>query len=78
MNQINVVTIGKLIEAHRGGDEQKFKTHVDFIKTSLSSHDFSRGMKGVKNESIHAAYPQDGQHFFAVKACELRTIDSRF
>lgn len=32
MNQINVVTIGKLIEAHRGGDEQKFKTHVDFIK----------------------------------------------
>lgn len=34
MNQINVVTIGKLIEAHREGDEQKFKTHVDFIKTS--------------------------------------------
>ena len=25
MNQINVVTIGKLIEAHREGDEQKFK-----------------------------------------------------
>lgn len=34
MNQINVVTIGKLIEAHREGDEQKFKTYVDFIKTS--------------------------------------------
>lgn len=34
MSQINVVTIGKLIEAHRDGDEQKFKTHVDFIKTS--------------------------------------------
>lgn len=31
MNQINVVTIGKLIEAHREGDEQKFKTYVDFI-----------------------------------------------
>lgn len=25
MSQINVVTIGKLIEAHREGDEQKFK-----------------------------------------------------
>lgn len=25
MNQINVVTIGKLIEAHREGDEQKLK-----------------------------------------------------
>lgn len=31
MNQINVVTIGKLIEAHRDGDEQKFKAYVDFI-----------------------------------------------
>jgi hypothetical protein len=35
-------------------------------------------MKGIKNESIHAAYPQDRQRFFVVKACELRTIDSRF
>lgn len=31
MNQINAVTIGKLIAAHREGDEQKFKTYVDFI-----------------------------------------------
>ena len=31
MNQINVVTIGKLIEAHRDGDEQKFKAYVNFI-----------------------------------------------
>ena len=31
MNQINAVTIGKLISAHREGDEQKFKTYVDFI-----------------------------------------------
>lgn len=31
MNQISTVTIGKLIEAHREGDEQKFKTYVDFI-----------------------------------------------
>lgn len=31
MNQINAVTIGKLIAAHREGDEEKFRTYVDFI-----------------------------------------------
>ena len=31
MNQINAVTIGKLIAAHRKGDEEKFKAYVDFI-----------------------------------------------
>ena len=31
MNQINVVTIGKLIAAHRESDEEKFRTYVEFI-----------------------------------------------
>ena len=31
MNQINAVTIGKLIAAHREDDEEKFKAYVDFI-----------------------------------------------
>ncbi len=31
MNQISAVTIGKLIAAHREGDEEKFKTYVNFI-----------------------------------------------
>lgn len=31
MNVVGVVTLGKLIEAHRDGDEQKFKTYVEFI-----------------------------------------------
>ena len=31
MNQINAVTIGKLIAAHREGNEEKFKAYVDFI-----------------------------------------------
>ena len=43
MNQINVVTIGKLIEAHREGDEQKFKTYK--MKAG-KAHGFNRGMKG--------------------------------
>ena len=36
MNQINAVTLGKLIAAHREGDEQKFKTYVDFIAKAYS------------------------------------------
>ena len=44
MNQINTVTIGKLIEAHREGDEQKFKTYVDFIvKAAIRVTTVSRG-----------------------------------
>lgn len=31
MNEINAVTIGKLITAHREGDEKKFRTYVEFI-----------------------------------------------
>lgn len=42
MNQINAVTIGKLIAAHREGDEEKFKAYVDFIAKAylhiLSGH----------------------------------------
>ena len=35
VNQINAVTLGKLIAAHREGDEQKFKTYVDFIASAV-------------------------------------------
>ena len=31
MNNISAVAIGKLIAAHREGDEEKFRTYVDFI-----------------------------------------------
>ena len=60
MNQINVVTIGKLIEAHRGGDEQKFKTHVDFIvkaydqKRPVEYADYKPGMLYV---SVYEVFP---------------------
>ena len=43
MNQINVVTIGKLIEAHRDGDEQKFKAYVNFIRLRRKTPCFSYG-----------------------------------
>ncbi len=35
MNQINAVTIGKLIAAHREGDEEKFKGIRRFYRQSL-------------------------------------------
>lgn len=31
MNQINAVTLGKLIAAHREGDEEKFRAYVELI-----------------------------------------------
>lgn len=37
MNQINAVTIGKLIAAHREGDEEKFKAYVDFIAKPMKN-----------------------------------------
>lgn len=52
MNQINVVTIGKLIAAHREGDEQKFKTYVDFIAKACQQPrlnrfaGYRRGLRG--------------------------------
>lgn len=42
MNQINAVTLGKLIAAHREGDEQKFKTYVDFIAKAYEEQENDR------------------------------------
>ena len=47
MNQINVVTIGKLIEAHREGDEQK---------RSAEYADYKPGMLYV---SVYEVFPAE-------------------
>lgn len=49
MNQINVVTIGKLIEAHREGDEQKFKTYVDFIVKAYEERENDRVARIIRS-----------------------------
>lgn len=49
MNQINVVTIGKLIEAHRDGDEQKFKAYVDFIAKAYEEHGNDRAANIIRS-----------------------------
>ena len=62
MNAINVVTIGKLIAAHREGDEEKFKNYVDFIADA-----YEQQGKSVQPEArgdrcgVHSRYRKMGE-----------------
>ena len=49
MNQINAVTIGKLIAAHREGDEEKFKTYVDFIADAYEQQENNRAANIIRS-----------------------------
>lgn len=49
MNVVGVVTLGKLIEAHRDGDEQKFKTYVEFIAKAYEQQGNDRGARIIRN-----------------------------
>lgn len=49
VNQINAVTIGKLISAHREGNEQKFKTYVDFIAKAYEEHGNDRAANIIRS-----------------------------
>ena len=60
MNQINVVTIGKLIEAHREGDEQKFKTYVDFIVKAYEERENARVARIIRS-SYTGDYGEQGK-----------------
>ena len=60
MNQINTVTIGKLIEAHREGDEQKFKTYVDFIVKAYEEQENNRAARIIRS-SYTGDYGEQGK-----------------
>ena len=60
MNQINVVTIGKLIEAHREGDEQKSKTYVDFIVKAYEEQENDRAARIIRS-SYTGDYGEQGK-----------------
>lgn len=60
VNQINVVTIGKLIEAHREGDEQKFKTYVDFIVKAYEERENDRVARIIRS-SYTGDYGEQGK-----------------
>lgn len=49
VNQINAVTLGKLIAAHREGDEQKFKTYVDFIAKAYEEQGNDRAANIIRS-----------------------------
>ena len=49
MNQINAVTIGKLIAAHREGDEEKFRTYVDFIAEAYEQQGNNRAAHIIRS-----------------------------
>lgn len=48
-NVTNAVTLGKLIEAHRDGDEQKFKTYVEFFADAYEQKGNDRGARIIRN-----------------------------
>lgn len=49
MNQINAVTIGKLISAHREGDEEKFKAYVEFIADAYEQQGDDRAANIIRS-----------------------------
>lgn len=60
MNIINAVTIGKLIAAHREGDEQKFKTYVDFIVKAYEEQENDRAARIIRS-SYTGDYGEQGK-----------------
>mgnify|MGYP004617869125 CR=1 FL=1 len=49
MNTINAVTIGKLIAAHREGDEEKFRTYVEFIADAYEQQGDDRAANIIRS-----------------------------
>lgn len=58
MNQINAVTLGKLIAAHREGDEQKFKTYVEFSRVQA----YMRRLKIKEGQAYRVEDPRYAEH----------------
>lgn len=72
MNQINAVTIGKLISAHREGDEQKFKTYVDFIAKAYEEQGMTVPLT-LSAATIRANLVMMGKSFWMKQASRLYT-----
>ena len=49
MNQINAVTLGKLIAAHRESDEEKFRTYVEFIAKAYEEQGNDRAANIIRS-----------------------------
>lgn len=60
MNQINAVTIGKLISAHREGDEEKFKAYVEFIADAYEQQRDDRAANIIRS-NYTGGYGEQGK-----------------
>ena len=60
MNQINAATIGKLIAAHREGDEEKFRNYVDFIAKAYEEQGNDRAAHIIRN-NYTGDYSEQGE-----------------
>ena len=60
MNEINAVTLGKLIAAHREGDEKKFKEYVDFIAKAYEQQENDRAANIIRS-SYTGDYGEQGK-----------------
>lgn len=56
MNAINVVTIGKLIAAHREGDEEKFRAYVEFIAEAYEQQGNDRAANIIRSNYTGGSY----------------------
>lgn len=68
MNQINAVTIGKLISAHREGDEEKFKAYVEFIAEAYEQQGNERAANIIRG-NYTGDYGEQGKVILD-EACE--------
>lgn len=60
MNTISAVTIGKLIAAHREGDEEKFRAYVDFIVKAYEEQENDRAARIIRS-SYTGDYGEQGK-----------------
>jgi hypothetical protein len=60
MNQINAVTIGKLIAAHREGDEEKFRAYVELIAETYEQQGNDRAARIIRS-SYTGDYGEQGK-----------------
>ena len=71
MNIINAVTIGKLIAAHREGDEEKFRAYVEFIAEAYEQQGNDRAANIIR--SNYTGDYGEGRSFWMKQQNRLHT-----
>lgn len=72
MNIINAVTIGKLIAAHREGDEEKFRAYVEFIAEAYEQRGNDRAANIIRS-NYTGDYGEQEKSFWMKRQNRLHT-----